>query len=70
MLLMRENNIRGEICHAIYWYVKVNKKFMKNYHENKESSNLNPNHPGLFLKLDNLGLVEEAPSINPEPVNP
>ena len=48
MLLMRENNIRGGICHAIYRYVKVNKKFMKNYHENRESSNLNPNHPGLF----------------------
>ena len=29
MLLMVEKGIRGEICHAIYRYAKVNNKYMK-----------------------------------------
>ena len=31
MLLMVEKGIRGEICHAIHSYVKVNSEYMKNY---------------------------------------
>ena len=31
MLLIVEKGIRGEICHAIYRYVKANKKYMKDY---------------------------------------
>ena len=38
MLLMVENCIRGEICHSIYRYAKANKKNMKDYDKNKESS--------------------------------
>ena len=37
MLLMAEKVIRGGISHAIYQYVKANKKYMKNYDKNKES---------------------------------
>ena len=38
MLLMVEKGIRGEICHAIYRYAKVNNKYMKNYNKDKEES--------------------------------
>ena len=38
MLLMVEKGIRGRICHAIHGYAKVNNKYMKNHHKNKESS--------------------------------
>ena len=47
MLLMVENCIRGEICHSIYRYAKANKKNMKDYDKNKESSYIqycNGNH--------------------------
>ena len=37
---MVEKNIRGGICYAIYPYITANNKYMKNYDENKESSNL------------------------------
>ena len=37
MLLMVGKGIRGGICHAIYWYAKTNKKYIKNYDENKKS---------------------------------
>ena len=37
MLLMAEKGIRGEICHAIYWYDKADNKYMKDYYKNKES---------------------------------
>ena len=37
-LLMLEEGIRGGICHAIYRHAKVNNKYIKNYHKNKESS--------------------------------
>ena len=40
MLLMVEKGIRGEICHAFYWYVKAHSKYMKDYDKNKESSYL------------------------------
>ena len=33
MLLVTGKNIRGEICYAIYWYIKANNKHMKNYHK-------------------------------------
>ena len=38
MLLMVRKGIRGGIYHAIYRYVKVNNKYMKDYDKNKESS--------------------------------
>ena len=38
MLLMVEERIRGGICHSINRYAKANKKYMKNYDKNKESS--------------------------------
>ena len=38
MLLMREEGIKGGICHAVHPYAKANNKYMKNYDENKESS--------------------------------
>ena len=37
MLLIVEKGIRGEICHAVYWYVKANSKYMKDYDKSKES---------------------------------
>ena len=40
MLLMVEKDIRGDICHAIHQYAKANKKYMKHYDKNKESSYL------------------------------
>ena len=38
MLLMVEEGIRGGICHSIHRYAKANKKYMKNYNKNEESS--------------------------------
>ena len=38
MLLMVENEIRGEICHAIHRCAKANNKYMKNYDKNEEPS--------------------------------
>ena len=37
IILMVEKDIRGEICHAIYRYAKINNKYMKDYNKNKES---------------------------------
>ena len=37
MLLMVEKGIHGVICNSIYWYAKVNNKYMKYYDKNKES---------------------------------
>ena len=37
---MVEKGIRGEICHAIHRYAKVNNKYMKEYDKNKELSYL------------------------------
>ena len=36
MLLMVEKIIIGRICHSIYWYAKVDNKYMKDYDKNKE----------------------------------
>ena len=38
MLLMNEKRIRGGICQATHRYAKANKKYMKNYDKNNESS--------------------------------
>ena len=38
MLLMVKKGIRGGICYSIYRYAKANKKYMKDYDKNKESS--------------------------------
>ena len=35
MLLMLEKGTRGWICHALYWYVKANNKYMKDYKKSK-----------------------------------
>ena len=40
ILLMVANGIRGGIYHSIYQYAKANKKYIKNYDKNKESSYL------------------------------
>ena len=40
MLVMLAKDIRGGICHSIYWYGKANKKYIKHYYRNKESSYL------------------------------
>ena len=39
-LLMVEKGMRGGICHSIYRYAEANKKYMKDYDKNKESSYL------------------------------
>ena len=38
MILMIEKGIRGGICQATHRYAKANKKYMKNYAKNIESS--------------------------------
>ena len=38
MLLMVEEGIRGGICHSIQRYAKADKKYMKSYNNNEESS--------------------------------
>ena len=40
MLLMVEEGITGGICHSIHRYAKANNKYMKNYNNNEESSNI------------------------------
>ena len=38
MLLTVEKGIRGRICHSVYQYAKPDKKYMKDFDKNKESS--------------------------------
>ena len=38
MLFMREEGIRGGICHVIHRHAKANNKYLKKYDKNKESS--------------------------------
>ena len=38
MLLMREEGIRGGMCHAVHRYAKANNKYIKNYDKKGESS--------------------------------
>ena len=38
MLMIIEKGIRGEMCQAVYRHAKANKKYMKNYDKNIESS--------------------------------
>ena len=45
---MGEEGIRGGICHSIHRYAKANKKYMKNYDKNKESSHIQ------YLDANNL----------------
>ena len=40
MLLLVEKDIRGGICHSIYWYAKANNQCIKDYDKNKEPSYL------------------------------
>ena len=40
LLLIAEKGIRGGMCYAIYRYAKANKKHIKDYDKNKESSYL------------------------------
>ena len=48
MLLMVEKGTRGGICDAIDRYAKTNKKYLKNYDKNIESSNL------MYLDANNM----------------
>ena len=48
MLLIVEKGIRGGICHSIQRYAKANNKYMKNYNNNEESSNIQ------YLDTNNL----------------
>ena len=48
ILLMTEDGIRGEICHAIQRYAKANNKYMNDYNKNKESSSIQ------YLDANNL----------------
>ena len=34
---MVEKGITGKICQAIYWYVKANNKYVKDFDKDKES---------------------------------
>ena len=36
MLLVVEKGIRGGICHSVYRYTKVNKKYIKDYDKYKD----------------------------------
>ena len=38
MILIMEKDIRGGICHPIYWYVKDNNKYMKDHTKIKDLS--------------------------------
>ena len=38
VLLMVQKGVRGGICHAIYWYAKVNNWWMEDYDKNEELS--------------------------------
>ena len=38
MLLMVEEGIRGDICHAIHRYAKAHSKYIENYNKDNESS--------------------------------
>ena len=41
MLLIVKKGVIGGICHTIYWYVKANNKYLKNYDKKQESTYLN-----------------------------
>ena len=45
---MVEKDIRGAICHSIYWYAKDNNKYKTDYDKNKELSYLQ------YLDVNNL----------------
>ena len=36
LLLMVEQVIRGEICHVIHWYTKINDKYIRDHDKTKE----------------------------------
>ena len=48
MLLMVEEGVGGEMCHAVHRYAKPNNKYMKSYDEKKEFSFLE------YLDANNL----------------
>ena len=48
VLMMIKKGIRGGTCHAIHRYAKANKKYMKNYDKNIETSYL------MYLDASNL----------------
>ena len=59
MLLMSEKGFRGGICHAIYHYVKVKNKYMKDHNKNKESPYLK------YCDVNNFyGLVMSQTPVN------
>ena len=48
MLLMREESLRGGICHAVHRYAKANNEYLKNYDKSEESSYIQ------YLDVNNL----------------
>ena len=65
ILLTVQKGVRRKIYHSIYWYTKVNDKFIKDYDKNKESSylqywNINNLYEWVMsqnLPVDNFKLV-------------
>ena len=76
MLLMVEKGIRRGICHSIYWYEKTNKKYMKDYNKNKESSYIqcwnanNLNEWGMSQKLpvNNFERIKDTSQFNEDSI--
>ena len=68
MLLIVEKGIRDGICHSIHRYAKANKKYMKNYNKDMESSYLEYFYANNFygwvislkVSVNGFKLVEEA----------
>ena len=68
MLLIVEKGIRDGICHSIHRYAKANKKYMKNYNKDMESSYLEYFYANNFygwvisqkVSVNGFKLVEEV----------
>ena len=57
MLSMVEKGIRDGICHAVHRYAKANNKYMKNYDENIEPSNLTYLDAKLSVWMGNVSKI-------------
>ena len=40
MLLMAKKGMRSGTCHAIYWYVKADNEYLKNYEKKKKNHHI------------------------------
>ena len=54
---MVEKGIRDGICHAVHRYAKANNKYMKNYDENIEPSNLRYLDAKLSVWMGNVSKI-------------